>query len=89
MGSWIMGSIGYGDQIYQIDKSQTTFSYIMYIEAHSVIIIRWLLESDCLCPKVIPLSGLHFIWTNTAIFILIGLQKYCFELLRLPENDCL
>ncbi len=43
----------------QANMSQITLSYLMYIEAHSLIIISWLLESVCLCPKVIPLSGFH------------------------------
>jgi hypothetical protein len=31
----------------------------MYIESHLVIIISPLLESVYLCPKMVPLSGLH------------------------------
>jgi len=30
-----------------------------YLEAHSLIIINWLLESLRLRPKVIPLGGFH------------------------------
>ena len=43
----------------QIDKSQITHSHLMYIEANLLIITSWLLESVCLCNKVIPLSGLQ------------------------------
>jgi hypothetical protein len=39
--------------VYGIDKLQTTLSYLMYVEVHSLIIISRLLESICLCPKVI------------------------------------
>jgi hypothetical protein len=31
----------------------------MYVEAHLLISISGILESGCLCPKVIPLSGFH------------------------------
>ncbi len=37
------------------------FSYLLYVVAHSLIFISRLLESVCLCPKVIPLSGFHSI----------------------------
>jgi hypothetical protein len=43
----------------QADMSQITLSYLMYIEAHSLMIISRSLESVCLCSKVIPLSGFH------------------------------
>ncbi len=33
----------------------------MYAEIHFLIIISWLLESICLCPKVIPLSSFYCI----------------------------
>ena len=33
----------------------------MYVKIHLLIIISPLLESICLCPKVIPLSGFHCI----------------------------
>jgi hypothetical protein len=45
-----------GIKFIQDNKSQITLSYLMYIEAHSLIIISWLLESVCLCFKVVPLS---------------------------------
>ena len=50
----------------QDHKYQITLSYPKYIEAHSLIIINWLLESDSLHPKVIPLMGFHFIFFHYA-----------------------
>ena len=45
----------------QIDKSQITLSYLLYhtaVTAHLLVIIDWLLESACLCLKVIALNSL-------------------------------
>jgi hypothetical protein len=39
----------------QIDKSQITLLYLIYLEARLLINISWLLESVCLCPTVIKL----------------------------------
>jgi hypothetical protein len=41
------------------DKSQSTLSHLVNVEADPVIRISRLLESVCLCPKAIPLSGFH------------------------------
>ncbi len=43
-----------GIKLIQIGKSKITLSYLMYVNAYSLIIISRLLESVCLCPKVIP-----------------------------------
>jgi hypothetical protein len=43
MGSQIMLSIGFCEQMYTIDKSQITRSYQINILVHSLIIISWLL----------------------------------------------
>ncbi len=40
--------------------SHISLSYLMYAEAHSLIIISQLLES--VCHKLIPLSGFHCLW---------------------------
>jgi len=53
------GIMDNGIKIIQIDKSQITLSYLMYVEARFLIIICKLLESVYLCPKVIPLSRFH------------------------------
>jgi len=40
----------------------------MYLEIHSLIITSWFLDSVCLHPKVIPISGFHcicFLTTTT------------------------
>jgi hypothetical protein len=39
------------------DKSQIIITYLMYVEALWLISICWILESLCLCPKVIPLAA--------------------------------
>ena len=36
----------------EIDESQITFFYQMYVDDHLLISIGRLLESICLCPKV-------------------------------------
>ncbi len=61
MGSRIIGSIGWMKKIIQIDKTQITFSYLMYVEANS---LSWLLEKVSLCPEVIPISGFPCISTE-------------------------
>ncbi len=59
MGSWIMGTIVNTKKFILIGKSQITLSYLIYFAANSLIIISWFLESVCLNPKEIPLSGFH------------------------------
>ena len=50
-----------GINIIQVKKSKTAFSQLMYFEVHSLIIISQLLESVCLYPKVISISGVLFV----------------------------
>jgi hypothetical protein len=59
MGSWISGQSVNGIKIIKVSKSQTTLSYLMYVEVYSLIIVSWLLESVCLCPIMSdPIMGL-------------------------------
>ncbi len=47
----------YGVQCIKDGNYQMTHPYLMYIEAHLLIIFIPLLESVCLCPKVILKNG--------------------------------
>jgi hypothetical protein len=56
MGSRIMGSSGYWDQIFLGIQGLSTVSHTNRVLVNGII---RLMESVCLGPKVIPLSGAH------------------------------
>ncbi len=61
IGSWIMGSLSYWDQIYLIWGIQNYHFLPNLCLVDLLIGINLLLESDSLCPKVILLSVAHCI----------------------------
>ena len=58
MGSRIMGSSGYWDQIFLGIQGLSTVSRAKRVSVNGIIRLK---ESVCLGPKVIPLSGAHCI----------------------------
>ncbi len=53
-----------------VHRFDCTLLILVYVEVHLLIIISRLLESVCLHPKVIPLSGFHSLFILQSFFYL-------------------
>jgi hypothetical protein len=75
MGSWIMESISYRNQIY---LDLLVLNHLTYVEAQLLNSIIRLMGSFIAWPKVIPLCGVHcisFLMMLICLLLLVGYRN--------------